>query len=308
MSVSGSGDVAHASVAAEIRRLDPDGWRTAQVLRETLDQLYDGQRTGRYRWDQLYKTERTHCGTLVEINLQRQFNFSDGSVLDYSISGEEVDCKYSQSLGGWMIPPEALGYLCLLLWADDPSAEWSLGIVRASPQWLNPGVNRDGKRTLSRAGRAAIEWVYDHKPLPPNVLLQLPRATVDRIMAIRHGTQRLNELFRNALGMRIGRGVVATVAQQNDYMRRIRKNGGSRTSLKPEGIMILGQYSSDLAIARSLAIEEPRRGESIAVRVARAPRLGPGVAEIEGGFWRVAGAQDAVVEAPELPSRSLREP
>ena len=49
-----------------------------------LDQLYDGQRTGRYRWDQLRKTEKTHCGTLVEINMQREFLFEDGSKLDFS--------------------------------------------------------------------------------------------------------------------------------------------------------------------------------------------------------------------------------
>ena len=57
------------AVKAEILKLDPNGIRTAQVLRDTFDQLYDGQRTGRYRVDQLHKTEKTHCGTLVEINL-----------------------------------------------------------------------------------------------------------------------------------------------------------------------------------------------------------------------------------------------
>ena len=88
------------AVGAGIRALDPDGKRTAQVLRDTFDQLYDGQRTGRYRWDRLYKTEKTHCGTLVEINLQREFDFKDGPKLDYEIAGVDVDCKYSQNLGG----------------------------------------------------------------------------------------------------------------------------------------------------------------------------------------------------------------
>src|SRR5256885_8626710 len=105
------------AVAAQLRQLDPDGSRTAQVLRDTLDQLYDGQRTGRYRWDQLYKTEKTHCGTLVEINLHREFEFQDGLKLDYQIAGVDVDCKYSQKNGAWMIPPEARGHLCLVLWA-----------------------------------------------------------------------------------------------------------------------------------------------------------------------------------------------
>ncbi len=54
-----------------------------------------------------------------EINLHREFEFEDGSVLDYQIAGIEVDCKYSQKLFGWMIPPQAYGHLCLLLWAHD---------------------------------------------------------------------------------------------------------------------------------------------------------------------------------------------
>ena len=107
-------DVELDAVAGELRKLDPQGLRFARVLRETLDQLYDGQRTGRYRWDQLYKTEKTHCGTLVEINLHREFKFQDGEMLDYCIAQVDVDCKYSQKLGGWMIPPEARGHLCLL--------------------------------------------------------------------------------------------------------------------------------------------------------------------------------------------------
>lgn len=290
-------------VAAELRRLDPLGTRRAQVLRDTLDQLYDGQRTGRYRWDQLHKTEKTHCGTLVEINLHREFEFSDGMLLDYRIAGVEVDCKYSQTLGGWMIPPEAHGHLCLLVWSSDTAAEWSMGIVRTTVDRLNTGGNRDRKATLNTAGRAAITWLFDHEPLPPNILLQLPRDVVDRVMGMEHGTQRINELFRNALGMRVGRGVVATVAQQVDYMKRVRARGGARTALKPEGILVLGQYGSHLAVARALDIAEPGPGESVAVRVTPAAGTGPGVAEIGGHLWRVALADDPVVEAPELPQR-----
>lgn len=296
-----SADAELQEIAAELARLDPRGVRTAQVLRETLDQLYDGQRTGRYRWDQLHKTEKTHCGTLVEINLHREFDFADGETLDYRIAGAEVDCKYSQSLGGWMIPPEAHDHLCLLLWADDAAGFWSMGVVRTTPGRLNTGGNRDKKATLNSAGRDAVTWMYQRIPLPPNVLLQLPRATVDRIFALRHGTQRVYELFRCALGMRIGRGVIATVAQQSDYMKRVRTNGGARTALQPEGIIVLGQYQSHRAIARQLAVAEPESGESVAVRVVPASSAGPGVAEIDGGLWTVVGPDGPVTYAPRLP-------
>ncbi|MGO8890808.1 MAG: NaeI family type II restriction endonuclease [Streptosporangiaceae bacterium] len=46
-----------AAVAAELRALDGDGSRMAAAIRGALDMLLDGQHTGRYRWDQLHKTE-----------------------------------------------------------------------------------------------------------------------------------------------------------------------------------------------------------------------------------------------------------
>lgn len=93
-------DSARDDVVLEMETLDPGGLTTGQVLRDTYDQLYDGVRTRRYRWDQLFKTEKTHFGTLVEINLQRAFEYADGAKLDYCISGHEVDAKYSQTSGG----------------------------------------------------------------------------------------------------------------------------------------------------------------------------------------------------------------
>jgi hypothetical protein len=290
------------AVCAEIRRLDASGERIAKVIRQTLDQLYDGQRTGRYRWDQLFKTEKTHCGTLVEINLQREFEFQDGIKLDYQIAGADVDCKYSQTLYSWMIPPEAHGHLCLAVWADDQKSSWSMGVVRADPGRLNTGSNRDNKATLNPAGRAAISWLFRDAPLSPNVLLHLDRAIVDQIMGMKSGNKRINELFRQTLGMRVSRGVVATVAQQVDYMRRIRENGGARTPLQDEGIVILGQYQSHRALARALGAAEPGPGESVPLRLVPAAQQGPNSAKIGGQFWRLAHPEDPVVPAPDVPN------
>jgi len=291
------------AVVVAIHNLDSDGSRTAQVLRDTLDQLYDGQRTGRYRWDQLHKTEKTHCGTLVEINLHREFKFDDGEELDYKIAGVEVDCKYSQKLNAWMIPPEAQGHLCLVVWAEDNAKpKWSMGIVRATAEHLNTGGNRDKKATLNGAGRDSITWLFQDMPLPPNVLLQLDKATVDKIFANKKsGVKRVNELFRNTLGMRVGRAVVATVAQQDDYMKRVRGNGGARTNLQPEGILILGQFQSHCAVAKALGIPVPGRGESVSIKVTPTKSMGIGVAEIGGQFWKVAQPADPIMPAPILP-------
>ena len=83
-------DSALQDVFEAVKTMDPDGGRLARVTRQTFDQLYDGQRTGRFRLDQLHKTEKTHFGTLFEINLQREFSFEEGRVLDFRIAGHEI--------------------------------------------------------------------------------------------------------------------------------------------------------------------------------------------------------------------------
>ncbi len=289
-------------VLATMRLQDPNGDRIAATIRRTFDQLYDGRRTGRYRWEQLHKTEKTHCGTLLEINLQREFVFADGLRLDYLIAGHEVDCKYSQTLGGWMIPQEAMGHLCFVATADDQAALWSFGLIRICDGILTRGHNRDTKRSLSAAGRHAISWLFKDADLPPNVLLQLPRAAVDALMALRHGTQRINQLFRLAQGRRITGSVIETVGQQDDPKRRVRK-GDARSRLQQEGVIILGDYSADQAIARQLGLPVPREGEFVSSRVVPATRSDRGVARIDGSLWRIALSGDPVTMAPATPGQ-----
>ena len=127
-------------VEAELYRCDPDGSGVAGVLRDTLDQLYDGQHTGRWNFDQLHKTEKTHMGTLVEINLHRHFGFDDGDVTDYRIAGIEVDCKYSMKLG------------------------W-LGTATGSRRRAVPGA--DGQRRLPFVGRRADPGPRDRPARQP---------------------------------------------------------------------------------------------------------------------------------------------
>jgi hypothetical protein len=300
---SSAGDAELERVFDVLLAADPTGTRFASALRRTFDMLLDGQHTGRYRWDQLMKTEKTHAGTVVEINLQREFKFAGGDKLDYRIGGVDVDCKYSQKLGSWMIPPEAVGRLCLLVWASDQESRWCAGLVRADEALLNTGANRDGKRSLNSAGRTAIRWLFSDAPLMPNVLLHLPQHDIDAIFSHNAGTKRLDELFRRALKRRIGRAAVATVAQQEDYMRRARANGGSRTSLGAEGIVVFGQYQNHAELAERLGLPVPQAGEFVSARLAkRADRHGSApAAEIDGSVWVVAGPEDPVEPAPQLP-------
>lgn len=297
-----SDDPALLEVAAFLKQEDRSGQRFGRVFRETIDQLYDGQRTGRYCWDQLFKTEKTHCGTLVEINLQREFEFNDGTTMDFEIAGWQVDCKYSQRLGSWMIPPEAMGHLCLVTWAEDSrNPRWSAGLIRITPDILTAGGNRDGKKSISRKGREAIHWLWQEAPLLPNVLIQTDQEVVSQIFAPKSGMERINQLFRLIQGRIISRNVVATVNQGSDYMKRIRANGGARTHLKNEGIIILGQYKTHLAIARELGLPMPGKGDSVSIRVVPTGGPGDGIAKIGNQYWRIADCHDPTTPAPDCP-------
>jgi hypothetical protein len=288
-----------AAVVAELRRLDPDGSRMAKVFRSTFDQLYDGQRTGRFSVAQLFKTEKTHFGTLIEINLQREFKFGDGDVLDFKIVGLEVDCKYSHT-GAWMLPMESFEQLVLVTQADDQRSVWSAGVVRVTAENRRTSENRDKKTGLNAHGRSQITWLFKDASMQPNALLQLPSVAVTEIMSRRSGQARLNELFRQATNRRLSRNIIATVAQQDDYMKRVRENGGSRSALRPEGFLILGgDYMTQRDIAAALGAVVPEPGEFVSVQVVPAPpEEGVG---IDGEWWRLAAPDEQIdLAAPVL--------
>jgi Restriction endonuclease NaeI len=303
------GDPELAAVAAELSALDPDGARMGAAIRGALDMLLDGQHTGRYRWDQLHKTEKTHAGTLVEIALARALRLPDGAALDYTIAGTDVDCKFSHKLGGWMIPPEADGQLLLLVQASDEDGTWSAGLLRAAEENLRPAGNRDLKRALNDRGRTAVCWLRARAPLQENALIRLPEREVVAVFAHASGQQRVNELFRRAQRMRVSRTVVATVAMQDDYMKRVRDGGGARGQLRAEGIVIFGDYAGDQALAAALGLPRPGPGEFVSARLARRPRR-PGGDEhrdfarfvrLDGADWLLASPADPAEPAPALP-------
>lgn len=296
-----------ATVYERLLKLDPMGQRFAHVLRDTIDQLLNGEATGRYSWDQLRQTEKTHAGSMVEINLHREFDFDDGDVTDYRIANIQVDCKYSQQFGGWMIPPEAMGHLCLLVTANDSKSQWSAGLLRIRQEYLNRGKNRDSKLTVKAEHRKNILWLWHEAELPENVLLHLPPSVRDQILidGKRKGQARVIQLFAEVQNRRIGRGAVRTAAQQLDYLARLREGKGrARTVLRGKGILIAGPYSKHREIARRVGAEVPGKGEFVSFRVCEArPHHGdrPSV-ELDGKFWVLAEPTDLDDEVgPRLP-------
>ena len=309
------------AVTDELYRLDGTGDVIATVLRGTLDQLLDGRRRGRWSYDDLLQTEKTHMGTLVEINLAREFNWDakPTDATDYRIVDVPVDCKFSGT-GGWMIGPELIGLLCLVVQANDYTSSWRMGLVRATVDNLRLGENRDKKVSLSAAGSRRVRWLWPaHGRLQENLLLHLDPAKRERIMSAKgrrkgfDGQARLNQLCREVQGRIIGRSVVETVGHGlDDPLKRMRSNGGARDQLRPEGLLVLGHQDNDPLVAGALELDIPTKGQFIVTRVVpRSPGDVRPFAQIDGHGYVVALPHEVVAPAPVvsragLHSRSAR--
>ena len=306
--------------------------RFAWVLRDSLDELLDGQRTGRWCYQHLKKTERTYLGTAIEVNFTNEFELPDGAELDWNIGGREVDCKFSKDFGGWEIPMEM--YLCaehgdqsgtdnhlaLLLWMNDDESQWAAGVVQIRDDLLRfkadgsgRQYNRDNKRRLSDRGIERIRWLWGglQKDLPPNLLRRLSARDREKILSPNSGQQRVNALFREVPGVLITRSTLLTVAQQDDAMKRAR-DARLPKHLGGKGYLVLGHQEADPHIAQCLRLPVPLKGEFVSCRVVRAaagpePRIWLG-----NEWWRLAHATDPPSPGPDrklyrgLDPRSIR--
>jgi hypothetical protein len=289
------------------------------ALRDSLDELLDGQRRGRWAYQQLSKTEKTHLGTMVEVNLTKEFDIPDGIDLDWLVADQDLDCKFSKDYGKWSIPMEM--YLCpdhgerqgkadhpaLLVWMNDDLSQWAAGVVRVSDRRLRWTVdretheprrayNRDNKRILNEDGMAAIHWMWGgmQDDLPENTILHMDEATRARVFADRSGQRRVDQLFRERQQQIITRATVMTVAQQDDGMKRAR-DARRPEDLGGEGVMVLGHPI-------------PEKGEFVACQVAPvADGSDRARFRAAGSWWDVARPGDAAFKAPVLPSRKPEE-
>jgi hypothetical protein len=308
------------------------------ALRDSLDELMDGQRTGRWCYQHLSKTEKTYLGTAVEINLTKEFAIPPGNELDWKVAGTDLDCKFSKDLAGWEIPMEM--YLCadhgdrsgkadhpaLLVWFDDDHARWAAGVLQITDELLRwkkpdatrPGVrvrayNRDNKRKINEAAEPLIRWLWGgpQTDLPSNLLLHMDPAARERVFSAASnrrqgsGQKRINQLFREVTGRIVGRQTVLIVAQQDDAPKRARD---ARILLRDEGYLVLGHQESHPEIARLLHLTVPVKGEWISIQVAAidAQDARPKVF-VDGRWWGVAQPGDPATAAPVL-ARGRLEP
>lgn len=228
--------------------------RLRGFFRSAIDEVIDTARTGRFFLSDLEKTEKTYLGTKFENLLRDWLQVPRGVFLDLKIGGREVDVKSTTGgASGWMIPPEAIEQLCVLLRVNEVRSTCAVGLVRARQAYLRNGANRDAKTSFSAAGTQNIWWLVLDFPYTPNFWTQINSDLREKIMAPRGGTRRLAVLFENCQEMPVSRVLIASIAAQDDFMKRIRRNGGARDILSPKGIAIL--YSeSDRELMRGFGL------------------------------------------------------
>jgi len=221
------------------------------IFRQAIDELIDAPRTRRLRMDELEPNEKAILGIKVEAALRYLLDFPRGK-LDFRIGGHDVDVKFSIATS-WMIPPEAIGYVCILCSADDAKSLYSFGLCEASVKNLTAKGNRDQKRSFSSEGKKRISWLAHNESFPSNIWETIDILTAESIFEPEGGTERITRLFRAMTGKPIHRSTIHAVARQHDYMKRIRANQGARDFLHPEGIVVLSG-SQDGPLLRKLGI------------------------------------------------------
>ena len=236
------------------------------IIRASIDSVVDTPRTSRRGLADLEKTEKTYLGTRVEILLRHELGVKKGR-LDLVINDVDTDVKFTVR-SNWMIPREAYGSPCILIGADELAGRFCLGLFVAREQYLNEGKNQDKKRTISKKLISNIYWITANEPYPTRFWQGLDARKIETIFSAKSGVDRVVRLFDEVRNTPINRSVVADVAQQADYMKRLRKNGGARDALERKGVLLLsGRYDSREISSRGLptcdkdsfiSTEEPR--------------------------------------------------
>ncbi|MDC0657323.1 NaeI family type II restriction endonuclease [Leisingera sp. SS27] len=238
----------------------------AFMLRDCIDDVIMTPKTGRRSYEELEKTEKTYIGTRVEIELRALLGLRKGR-LDTVILGHDVDIKHTMG-SNWMIPTEAVGSACLLVAADEARARCYLGLIVARPEYLTAGQNKDAKRSISAEGFKHIQWLLKDHPYPANFWRTADADAVQDIFDCDTGNARMATLFRLMQRRPIPRAAVEAVAQQKDFMRRIRADGGhgTRDILGREQIVVL-EGRKDAQLIKALELPPCAASEFISCRI-----------------------------------------
>ncbi len=234
------------------------------LIRDAIDFVIDPVRTARTRVDDLDNVEKTFIGLKIEHYFRDMLDVPKG-VRDLVIDGLDVDVK--NTVGStWMIPPETYNTEdpCLLIATAEEQGRCWLGLLLARGEYLNK-PNRDQKRSVSSAGFEHILWILDGVKFPPSRWEGFDMARFRELRQLKGGTLRAAAFFRENPRRPVHRSIVqALLFDQDDYMKRLRGNGGARDVLRAEGIALLSGAFHSVLVA-SLGLPSIARDEMMSV-------------------------------------------
>jgi hypothetical protein len=248
------GDPGLEAVAGRLRKLagrEPDRL-FGEAIRQSIDEVLDGPRTGRWDFQRLEKTEKTYVGTKVEIVVRTALKLEPGPKLDLEIEGEDVDIKWAMS-SQWQIPREAVGEICLCIGGRKSLKVFDVGLIRCDEDVLNQGSNQDGKRTISAAGRSRMRMLVQSAPLPPNFVAELDPELRAEVTAETTIQRRVTRLFKLLPYTPVPRLALQTVAMTTgDPVRRARADARAGDPL--DGMTVLSSRYAK-GVVKELGLE-----------------------------------------------------
>lgn len=210
-----------------------------QAIRDAIDFVLDPIRTGRTEISELDNVEKTFVGLKIE-HYVRDFLRAPKGIRDLVIGNRDVDIKNTLD-NSWMIPPETYREAgpCLVINSKEAESRCWMGVLIAREEYLN-APNRDGKRGVKSGAVENVLWLVEGADYPPSVWRAFDMAAFRTLREVQPGTARAAEFFRQNLEKPVPREVVeALLFDQDDPMKRLRKNQGARGVLGPQGIALL---------------------------------------------------------------------
>lgn len=255
-------------VASEVlARAGPAPETFGRLIRQAIDEVLDGPRTGRFEFDDLETTEKTYIGTKLEIIVRAALDLERGPVRDLEIAGVPVDHKWAHD-SDWMIPPESRDEIVLCVGGRRSLREFQVGLVRCSRgqvKWPGPGGQRDRKGRLSPAGRAAMRWLVPRTDLPQNFLRELEPKIRDPAMREATAQRRVTKLFTGLLYKPVPRDALRTVALvEGDPVRRVRQDRHAGDPL--EGIIVISNHDGGNEVLDALGHGRLKNGFWMAIK------------------------------------------
>ncbi|MEV7280456.1 NaeI family type II restriction endonuclease [Streptomyces sp. NPDC093111] len=290
------------SLARVFNELDPEGRRFAALLRDCLDGALDPRNTGRFDVRDLTADEQARIRGQVRAALQDVFPFVRGRTFGLVWRRPQGDVPFDVKLSlhgpRETFAPNAVGTVALIVYADDPQATWSAGLVRVRPEHLGAPGERDGLAALTPdAHRSGVLWLHRDAPLPDNVLLRLPPDTRDAILSRPDDVSRVTELFRRVRFRTVPAAALRPLIRETDPARTVRFAG---TALREDGLLLLTGNPRGRETAGTLRLPVPETDEYVCAPLTRRrSEHGARPSVVAGGAaWVVAGEGDELAPLP----------